>query len=166
MSLAALSRPPLSPQLGDITVGEYQRCTAVCWLSCLGGVLVPAPLPMGRNRYLCLLSGHVEPSQPCLQGLGGGPWPIILSSPFCLSHKAIYTTRFFHWACFTYTHTGCIFLPLCLSLSEDNVRCALRYALDSMQRDLWCTQAQQFCIAVFKKTVYFYYLFSALLSQW
>ena len=46
-----------------------------------------------RNRYLCLLSGHEELSQPCLQGLGGAPWPIILSSPFCLSHKEIYTSE-------------------------------------------------------------------------
>lgn len=56
--------------------------------------------------YLGLLSGHVELSQPCLQGLGVAPWPIILSSPFCLSHKDIYTIRFFHWACFTDTLTA------------------------------------------------------------
>lgn len=59
-----------------------------------------------RNRYLCLLSGHVELSRPCLRGLGGAPWPIILFSPFCLSHKDIYTTRYFHWVCFTYTLTA------------------------------------------------------------
>lgn len=63
-----------------------------------------------------------------------------------------------------YVHT--LWLHISAVVSEDNVRCALRYALDSMQRDLWCTKAQKFFIAVFKKTVYFYYLFSALLSQW
>lgn len=76
-----------------------------------------------RNRYLCLLSGHVELSQPCLQGLGGAPRPIILSSPLCLSHKDIYTTGFFQWACFTYTHWHAYF-PHCVWVSGC-VRCAL-----------------------------------------
>lgn len=143
-SPAALSRPrpPLSPYLGERTGGEYQF---VGWGSCWATWVVSwfqrrCQWGPRRNRYLCLLSGHVELSQPCLQGLGGAPWPIILSSPFCLSHKEIYTTRFFQWACFTYTLAA--HFSHCVWVSG-YVRCALRYALAGMQTDLRQTYKQR-----------------------
>lgn len=58
-----------------------------------------------KNRYSCVLQGREQLHQPWLQERGGGFWPVILSSPFCLC-KDIHTIRWFH-------KPGCIFLPSC-----------------------------------------------------
>lgn len=79
-----------------------------------------------RNRYLCLLSGHVKQSRPCLQGLGGAPQAYYLVLTF-LSDKEINTTRVFP-LCWLYVHTECTFSAI---VSEFLLRCAPWFALQT-----------------------------------
>lgn len=64
-----------------------------------------------RNRYLCLLSGHVELSQPNLQGLGGAPLAYYLVLAFLsptqrdLHHQVLSMSLF-------YVDADCIFRPI------------------------------------------------------
>lgn len=83
------------------------------WVSAPSAALQPGPK---RNRYSCLLPGHVDLSQPCLQGLGGGPltyYLVLASLSFSqrdLHQRALSAGLF-------YIHSGCVGLPLCLAFS-------------------------------------------------
>lgn len=110
----------------------------VCWWqSSVGGVLVPTQLGPKKKQIL-LFAPRACGAVPALflQGLGGGPWPIILYSPLCLSHKENYTNKVFQKACFTYTLTAwCCY---CVRLLSTECQVCSGYAFES-NRDLWKT---------------------------
>lgn len=70
------------------------------WVSAPSAPLQPGPK---RNRYSCLLPGHVDLSSSVYKDWAVAPWLIILYSPLCLSHKEIYTNGLFQRPCLTYT---------------------------------------------------------------
>lgn len=81
------------------------------WVSAPSAPLQPGPK---RNRYSCLLPGHVDLSQPCLQGLGGGPltYYLVLAS-LSLSQRDLHQRALS--AGLFYIHSGCVGLLLCLA---------------------------------------------------
>lgn len=81
------------------------------WVSALSAPLQTSPK---RNRYSCLLRGHVDLSQPCLQGPGGGPltYYLVLAS-LSLSQRDLHQRALS--AGLFYIHSGCVGLLLCLA---------------------------------------------------
>lgn len=83
------------------------------WVSALRAPLQPGPK---RNRYSCLLPGHVDLFRPCLQGLGGGPltYYLVLAS-LSLEQRDLHQRTLS--AGLFYIHSGCTGLLLCRAFS-------------------------------------------------
>lgn len=128
------------------------------WVADQTLTLSPPPVPFRGGSQLRVLhcsQVQIETDIPvCSQGMwiypnpvykdwAVAPWPIILYSPLCLSHKEIYTNGLFQRACFTYTEAA--WVCHCVQLSAQCKVCS--YCDLKVNRDSWKANYRAICLS-------------------